>query len=109
MPRDAQDDLDLLRSLKVWPRDKPRASLVVAAIDEQDDGELDISIQLGRLSAYQLVGLIQAMIEHTIGMAEAAHGQKAADEIDLLRCARAVLDGAADPLVLPFRTGGFRH
>jgi hypothetical protein len=108
MPRDAQDDLDLLRSLKVWLRDKPRASFIVAAMDEQEDGELEISIQLSRLSAYQLVGLIQAVIAHTIGMAEAAHGQKAAVEIDRLRRAQAVFDGAADP-VLSFGVRGVRH
>jgi hypothetical protein len=48
------------------------------------------------------------VIAHTIGMAEAAHGQKAAVEIDRLRRAQAVFDGAADP-VLPFGVRGVRH
>jgi hypothetical protein len=97
MARDLQDDPILLRSLKGWLRDKPCASCVVAAIDPGENDELEISLQLSHLSAYQLIGLIQALLDHTIAIAEDVHGDTAesSTEVNRLRAAQATLDGAS--------------
>lgn len=54
------------RALEDWIRDQLNASIVVAAIDEQADGVLDVGMRLSALTGYHLIGLMQALVDHTL-------------------------------------------
>lgn len=50
MPNNPEDAAEARRALEEWLRDRPVASIVVAAIDEQPGGELDIALRLSAIA-----------------------------------------------------------
>jgi hypothetical protein len=80
-----------------WIRDRPLASIVVAVIDEQPNGELDIGLRLSAISGYRLIGLIQALIGHTLTVVEQSPVATGSQEYDVLREIKALLDGGRPP------------
>lgn len=98
MPHNPEDVAEARRALEDWIRDRPNASIVVAAIDEQADGALDIGMRLSTLPGYHLIGLIKALVDHTLTVVEQSPVATASREYETLCDIKALLDGGR-PLI----------
>lgn len=97
--RDPEDDNEARAALEEWLTEKPDAAVVVAAIDRNEDDTLDIALKLSRLTAYHLIGLVQALLQRTLDSAEATPRASLDPELEILRQAKALLDGEKPPVM----------
>ncbi|HEY3919565.1 MAG TPA: hypothetical protein VGL83_17385 [Stellaceae bacterium] len=97
--RDPEDENEARAALEEWLEDKPEAAIVVAAIDRNPDDTLDVALKLSRLTAYHLVGLVQALLQQALDAAEATPGAGLDPELETLRRAKALLDGEKPTLM----------
>jgi hypothetical protein len=93
MPHNPEDLAEARRALEDWIRDRPNGSIVVASIDEQADGALDIGVRLSALNGHRLTGLIQALVDHTLTIIEQSPVATASREYETLCEIKALLDG----------------
>jgi|SRR6185437_1372719 hypothetical protein len=98
MPHNPEDVAEARRALEDWIRDRPNGSIVVASIDEQADGALDIGLRLSALTGYHLIGLIQALVGHTLTVLEQSPVATASRDYETLCYIKALLDGGR-PLI----------
>ena len=92
MPRNPEDAAEARRALEDWIRDRPNASIVVAAIDEQADGALDIGMRLSALTGYHLIGLMEALVDHTLKVLAQSPVAAASRDYETLCEIKALLD-----------------
>jgi hypothetical protein len=95
--RDPDDDQGARQALDEWLRRRPEAGIVVAAIDCLPDDTLDVEVKLSRLTGYQLIGLVQALLQQAIDIASETPGAELDPDFDRLQRAKALLDGESTP------------
>jgi hypothetical protein len=95
-----EDDQGARQALEDWLRERPEAAIVVAAIDRLPDDTLDVAVKLSRLCGYELVGLVQALLQQAIDIASEASGATLDPEFERLQQAKALLDGESVPELL---------
>lgn len=98
--RDPEDDEGARQALEDWLKERPDAGIVVAAIDRLPDDTLDVAVKLSRLTGYQLIGLVQALLQQAIDIAAETPGADLDPDFDRLQRAKALLDGESTPEVL---------
>jgi ribosomal protein S18 acetylase RimI-like enzyme len=90
--REREDDAAARQALDDWLRQRPSAAIVIAAIDRLPDDTLDITLRLGRVSGYQLIGLVQALLQQAIETVGQIPGVTLDPDFERLRQAKALLD-----------------
>jgi hypothetical protein len=75
-----------------WLRQRPSGAFVIAAIDNLPDNTLDIALKLGRVSGYQLIGLVQALLQQAIETVARIPGVALDPDFERLRQAKALFD-----------------
>jgi hypothetical protein len=98
--RDPEDDEAARQALDDWLKERPEAGIVVAAIDRLPDDTLDVAVKLSRLTGYQLIGLVQALLQQAIDIASETPGADLDPDFARLQRAMALLDGENTPEVL---------
>jgi hypothetical protein len=91
--RDPEDDQGARQALEEWLCERPEAGIVVAAIDRLPDDTLDVVVKLSRLTGYQLIGLVQALLQQAIDIASETPGADLDPDFERLKGAKALLDG----------------
>jgi len=91
--RDPEDDQGARQALEEWLKERPQAGIVVAAVDRLPDDTLDIEVKLSRLTGYQLIGLVQALLQQAIDIALETPGAALDPDFERLQKAKALLDG----------------
>jgi hypothetical protein len=100
MRRDPEDDEAVRAALNQWLDEQPEAVVIVAAINRGTHDELDVSLRLSRMTPYQLVGLIQALLAQAIEAASRQPGgADRSPELDALREVQDFLEGG--PAMVP--------
>ena len=95
--RDPEDEEGARQALEEWLRERPDAGIVVAAIDRLPDDTLDVVVKLSRLTGYQLIGLVQALLQQALDIAAETPGAALDPEFERLQQAKALLDGETVP------------
>jgi hypothetical protein len=98
--RDPEDDQAARQALEEWLSERPEAGIVVAAIDRLSDDTLDVVVKLSRLTGYQLIGLVQALLQQAIDIASETPGANLDPDFERLKQAKALLDGETAAAVL---------
>ena len=97
---DREDDQAAKQALEDWLEERPDAGIVVAAIDRLPDDTLDVEVKLSRLTGYQLIGLVQALLQQAIDIASETPGAELDPDFERLQRAKALLDGEGAPELL---------
>lgn len=97
MPRKPEDSAAARQALETWLSQKPGASILVAAIDEQADGGLDVAMFLGGLTGYQILGLMEALADQAIATADAVPAVKESPLNDRLLRIKEMIAGGDEP------------
>jgi hypothetical protein len=97
MLRKQQDSADARQALETWLSQKPDASILVAAIDQQADGGLDIAMFLGGLTGYQIIGLMETLADQAIATADAVPAVKDSPLYDRLLRIKEMIAGGEEP------------
>ena len=95
--RDPEDDEAAKQALEEWLRERPEAGIVVAAVDRLPDDTLDVEVKLSRLTGYQLIGLVQALLQQAIDLAAETPGVELDPDFERLQRAKALLEGESTP------------
>ena len=95
--RDPEDDQGARQALEAWLLERPEAGIVVAAIDRLPDDTLDVEVKLSRLTGYQLIGLVQALLQQAIDLAAETPGAVRDPDFERLQRAKALLEGESAP------------
>ena len=98
--RDPEDDEGARQALEDWLKERPEAGIVVAAIDRLPNNTLDVVVKLSRLTGYQLIGLVQALLQQAIDIASETPGADLDPDFEQLQQAKALLDGETIPEIL---------
>jgi hypothetical protein len=98
--RDPEDDEGARQALEDWLKERPEAGIVVAAIDRLPNNTLDVVVKLSRLTGYQLIGLVQALLQQAIDIASETPGADLDPDFERLQQAKALLDGETIPEIL---------
>jgi len=98
--RDPEDDQAARQALDEWLRERPEAGIIVAAIDRLPDDTLDAEVKLSRLTGYQLIGLVQALLQQAIDWASETPGVELDPDFERLQRAKALLEGESAPELL---------
>ena len=98
--RDPEDDEGARQALNDWLEERPDAGIVVAAIDRLPNDTLDVAVKLSRLTGYQLIGLVQALLQQAIDIALETPGADRDPDFGRLLRAKALLDGETAAEVL---------
>ena len=98
--RDPEDDQGARQALEDWLRERPEAGIVVAAIERLPDDTLDVEVKLSRLTGYQLLGLVQALLQQAIDLAAETPGAALDPDFERLQRAKALLEGESSPELL---------
>ena len=98
--RDPDDDQAAKQALEDWLKERPDAGIVVAAIDRLPDDTLDVEVKLSRLTGYQLIGLVQALLQQAIDIASETPGAELDPDFERLQRAKALLEGESAPDLL---------
>lgn len=98
--RDPDDDEGARQALETWLGERPEAGIVVAAIDCLLDETLDVEVKLSRLTGYQLIGLVQALLQQAIDIASETPGAELDPDFERLQRAKALLEGGSGPELL---------
>ena len=98
--RDPADDEGARQALEDWLKERPEAGIVVAAIDRLPNNTLDVVVKLSRLTGYQLIGLVQALLQQAIDIASETPGADLDPDFERLQQAKALLDGETIPEIL---------
>jgi hypothetical protein len=84
MPRTPEDAAEARQALETWLTQKPGASIIVAAIDEQPDRSLDIALRLSALTGFRIMGFMEALADQALSIAEKVPEVKELPEYDHL-------------------------
>jgi hypothetical protein len=95
-----EDDQAARQALDEWLRERPEAGIIVAAIDWLPDDTLDVEVKLSRLTSYQLIGLVQALLQQAIDWASETPGVELDPDFERLQRAKALLEGESAPELL---------
>jgi hypothetical protein len=98
--RDPEDDEGARQAFEDWLKERPEAGIVVAAIDRLPNNTLDVVVKLSRLTGYQLIGLVQALLQQAIDIASETPGADLDPDFERLQQAKALLDGETIPEIL---------
>ena len=98
--RDPDDDEGARQALEAWLRERPEAGIVIAAIDSLPDETLDVEVKLSRLTGYQLIGLVQALLQQAIDIASETPGAEPDPDFERLQRAKALLEDGGPPELL---------
>jgi hypothetical protein len=98
--RDPEDDEGARQALEDWLKERPEAGIVVAAIDRLPNNTFDVVVKLSRLTGYQLIGLVQALLQQAIDIASETSGADLDPDFERLQQAKALLDGETIPEIL---------
>jgi hypothetical protein len=84
MPRAPEDSAEAQQALTTWLSQKPDAAIVVAAMDEQPDGSIDIEVRLSALTVYHILGLMEALADQAIAIVDKLPGVEESPGYDRL-------------------------
>ena len=97
---DREDDQAAKQALEDWLKERPDAGIVVAAIERLPDDTLDVEVKLSRLTGYQLIGLVQALLQQALDIASETPGAELDPDFERLQRAKALLEGESAPALL---------
>jgi hypothetical protein len=97
MPRTPEDAVEARQALESWLTQKPGASIIVAAIDEQPDGSLDLGMGLSALTGYHIIGLMEALADQALSIADEVPEVKESPEYDRLLRVKQMIAGGDEP------------